>query len=91
MSEFVMTNPQATANLVIDLLRQLPAIERLKVISTVLPEAEHELEEQFAPQTVSKRESLRGLWKHFNIDLSAEDIDEVRKEVWKNFPREDIV
>lgn len=34
------------------------------------------------------RESLRGLWK--GVDISAEDIDEARREMWGNFPREDI-
>jgi hypothetical protein len=31
---------------------------------------------------------LAGLWE--GVSISAEDIDEVRREVWKNFPREDI-
>ncbi|MDQ3181087.1 MAG: DUF2281 domain-containing protein [Acidobacteriota bacterium] len=34
------------------------------------------------------RKSLRGLWK--GVDISAEDIDEARREMWGNFPREDI-
>jgi len=36
------------------------------------------------------RKSGRGLWADSNIDLSAEDIDEARREVWKNFPRSDF-
>ena len=32
--------------------------------------------------------SLRGLWKGHGISISAEDIDEARKEMWGNFPRE---
>lgn len=34
------------------------------------------------------RRSLRGIWK--NVDISAEDIDEARREMWGNFPREDF-
>lgn len=33
-------------------------------------------------------ESLEGMWK--GVDISAEDIDEARREMWGNFPREDI-
>ena len=32
--------------------------------------------------------SPRGLWAEFDIDISAEDIRELRREMWKNFPRE---
>lgn len=35
-----------------------------------------------------KVKSLEGLWK--NVDISAEDIDEARHEMWGNFPREEI-
>jgi hypothetical protein len=41
-----------------------------------------------APKT--PRKSLRGLWAEFNIDISDEDIAELRREMWGNFPREDI-
>lgn len=32
--------------------------------------------------------SLQGLWN--GVSISAEDIDEARREMWGNFPREDI-
>jgi hypothetical protein len=31
-----------------------------------------------------------GMWADFDIDISEEDIAELRREMWKNFPREDI-
>ncbi|MBE2269989.1 MAG: hypothetical protein IAE80_17255 [Anaerolinea sp.] len=34
------------------------------------------------------RKSLYGLWE--GVEVSAEDIDEARREMWGNFPREDI-
>lgn len=34
------------------------------------------------------RKSLKGLWK--NVDITAEDIDEARREMWGNFPREEL-
>jgi hypothetical protein len=32
--------------------------------------------------------SMRGILKHTGISISAEEIDEARKEMWGNFPRE---
>ncbi len=34
--------------------------------------------------------SLYGLWANRGIDITEEDIDEIRQEMWGNFPREDI-
>jgi len=34
------------------------------------------------------RHSLRGLWKDLNIDITEEDIAQVRREMWGNFPRD---
>ena len=39
-------------------------------------------------QPRKSRESGRGLWADLNIDLSAEEIDEARRDMWKNFPRD---
>lgn len=33
---------------------------------------------------------LRGMFAHLGIHISAEDIDEARREAWAGFPREDI-
>jgi hypothetical protein len=32
--------------------------------------------------------SPEGLWAEFDIDISAEDIAALRREMWENFPRE---
>ena len=34
--------------------------------------------------------SVEGLWADLGISLSAEEIEENQREMWKNFPREDI-
>ena len=41
-------------------------------------------------ETASKKpkRSLLGLWE--GVSVSKEDIDEARREMWSNFPREDI-
>ena len=74
-----------TADMVLEMLRQLPPRERIRVIARALPEAERGLPAQPRPL-----KSLRGLWKDLHFDISAEEIDEARREAWANFPREDI-
>jgi hypothetical protein len=34
--------------------------------------------------------SVKGLWADLGISLSTEAIEENQREMWKNFPREDI-
>jgi len=34
--------------------------------------------------------SPRGLWADLDINISEEDIAELRREMWKDFPRDDI-
>jgi hypothetical protein len=34
------------------------------------------------------RNSLRGLWKDLNIDISEKGIAEARREMWGNIPRD---
>lgn len=33
---------------------------------------------------------LRGLWKDLDVDVSPEDIDDARREMWGCLPRDDI-
>ena len=34
--------------------------------------------------------SLCGAWSDLGVDLTAEDIDEARREAWAEFPRRDV-
>lgn len=36
------------------------------------------------------RKSGRGLWAGLDVSLPAEQIDELRREMWMNFPRDDV-
>ncbi len=74
-----------TPDTVLENLRQLPPSEWLRVIAQALPEVERELQELTRPL-----ESLRGLWKELEFDISVEEIDEARREAWTDFPRGDI-
>jgi putative lipoic acid-binding regulatory protein len=80
------TTSKVTVDQVVGMFRKLSFRERLKVIAIVVPEMEQDLPEK----KLLKRKSLRGLWKDLNVHLTAEDIDQARKEMWANFPREDI-
>ena len=64
-----------TADMVLEKLRQLPPHARLRVMAQALPEVERELQGPTYPLR-----SLRGLWKGLGFDISAEEIDEARRE-----------
>ena len=36
------------------------------------------------------RRSLKGLWADLEVNISADDIADARREMWGGFPREDI-
>jgi hypothetical protein len=69
---------------ILDAVRALPQDKK----KGVLDHAEH-LRWQEA-HLRSPRKTGRGLWADLKVDLSAEEIDEARQEMWKDFPREDI-
>lgn len=41
-------------------------------------------------QSAKPKKSLYGLWADQGIDISTEDIENARREMWGNFPRDDI-
>lgn len=65
--------------------RQLSPSDKARLLEDISAELRREL----AQATVQKpRQSLLGLWE--GVSISEEDIDEARREMWGNFPREDI-
>lgn len=69
---------------VLKLTEQLSPLDKIRLIERVAPQLERDLQAiQEQP-----RHSLRGLWR--GLSLSAEDIDQARREAWANFPRADI-
>ncbi len=44
--------------------------------------------EEAEPTPSKPRRSLLGLWE--GVHITDEDIEEVRREMWKNFPRDDF-
>ena len=69
---------------VLELVDQLSPLEKVRLIEHVTPQ----IRQVVASAPPIPRESLRGLWKGLNI--TDEDIAEARREMWGNFPREDI-
>jgi hypothetical protein len=77
-----------TLEQVISLARQLPPVEKIRLIERIAPEIEHDLRAGIRPPRV--RKSLLGLCADLGPAPSAEEIDEARREMWESFPREDI-
>ena len=71
---------------IVTLAENLPTLEKVRLVERVMATLETDLSES---KKTPKR-SLLGLWADLNVDISAEDIDEARREMWGNFPREDI-
>ena len=65
-------------------VRQLSPVDKARLIERLVPDIERELR---AVET-TPRKSLMGLWRGLNI--TEEDIEEARREMWSDFPREDI-
>jgi hypothetical protein len=70
-----------TLDEVLQLAAQLSPVDKVRLIERIAPQIEREL-------TPTPRESLRGIWQGLNI--TEEDIAEARREMWGNFPRQDI-
>lgn len=68
---------------ILERVRALPPEKREEVLKFA-----DSLSEPLKPKPPLR--SPRGLWADFDIDISEEDIAELRREMWKNFPRDDI-
>ena len=68
----------------LDLVKQLSPLDKARLIERIFPDIERELK----AARPTPRRSLRGLWQ--GLDITEEEIAEARREMWSNFPREDI-
>ncbi|HWE39105.1 MAG TPA: hypothetical protein VG406_21330 [Isosphaeraceae bacterium] len=77
----------ATLEQVRNLARGLGPRDKLKLIDDLARQLIEEV-----PPAPAKHPfpSMRGALAHLGPGPSAEEIDEARREAWKNFPREDI-
>ncbi|MBL8164188.1 MAG: hypothetical protein JNJ61_19535 [Anaerolineae bacterium] len=74
------------------LAQNLSDLDKIRLIEALMATFRHKLEQETESEPPKARRSsygtLAGLWE--GVSVSAEDIDEARREMWKNFPREDI-
>ena len=79
-----MSSQQATVDEVMELVETLSPLERVRLVERVMTTLEHEL----TREDYAEKRSLIGLWQ--GTTVTEQDIDEVRKEMWGAFPREDL-
>lgn len=68
---------------ILDAVRLLPFDKQQEVLAHVTS-----LRDDTTPKKPFR--SVKGILAGRGIAISSEDIDEVRQEMWKDFPREDI-
>jgi hypothetical protein len=67
------------------LAEQLSLTDKVRLIERIAPQIERDIARSARD---GKRTTLRGLWK--GVDITEEDIESVRTEIWGGFPRESI-
>jgi hypothetical protein len=70
---------------IVEQARQLSPLDRVRLVEQVMEIVKVDVEDRLPKKP---RRSLLGIWE--GVDVSEEDIDEARREMWGNFPREDI-
>lgn len=71
---------------VLELVKQLPPRDKVRLIAWVAPQIEDEL----VTTQPRQRKSLWGLCRDLGPAPAASEIDAVRREIWADFPRQDI-
>ncbi|MBN1876893.1 MAG: hypothetical protein JXA33_21905 [Anaerolineae bacterium] len=69
---------------VLPLIQQLSLVDKVRLIEQITPQIQRDLRLMSSTQ----RRSLYGLWR--GLDITEDDIAEVRREMWQSFPRGDI-
>lgn len=69
---------------IIQLAKQLSPVDQVRLIEEIAPRIKREL----AKEKIRPRKSLRGLWR--GLDITADDITDMRQEIWSDFPREGV-
>ena len=68
---------------ILEAVRALPAEKQREVLN-------HAARLRDEAGRKSPFKSVRGLWADLGVSLSAEDLDELQRDLWRNFPRQDI-
>lgn len=68
---------------ILEQAQQLSPSEKARLLADISASLQADLRTSGQP-----KRSLLGIWE--GVDISAEDIDQARDEMWGKFPREDI-
>ena len=81
-----MADAQPNLDELVQLAKELSPADQLRLVERLLPDLEVKVE------TVGKKplRSSYGALADLGAAPSAEEIDEVRCQMWRNFPRDDI-
>ncbi|HMV49253.1 MAG TPA: hypothetical protein PLD20_05895 [Blastocatellia bacterium] len=84
-----MSTAEITMDQIVNMAKMLKPAEREQLISRLkgLLESSSIKSE---PESLTPRRPLRGMLADLGPAPSAEDIDEAKREMWGNFPREDF-
>lgn len=69
---------------ILELTQGLSLLDKVRLVERMMPQIEHEL----ASIAKTPKRSLLGICADLGPAPSAETIDEARREMWRNFPRE---
>lgn len=83
-----MNDHRITLADILPLAKQLTPLEKVRLIEEVVPDLEASLE-ALSTRRVSLQ-SAYGVCADLGPAPSSEDLDAIRKEMFKNFPREDV-
>ncbi|MGH9844066.1 MAG: hypothetical protein ACREEM_35495 [Blastocatellia bacterium] len=84
-----MNTAEITIKQILGMAQRLKPGEIAQLISHLATRIGNDLEES-AKQPPPQRRSLYGALADLGAAPSAEEIDEARREMWANFPREDF-
>ena len=68
---------------ILDVVRALPADKQQEILSHAA---------RLRDESIKRKpfKSVKGLWADLGVSLSASEIDQNQREMWKNFPRDEI-
>lgn len=73
---------------IINEIENLPVEKQQEVLKFVKSLHHSKPDEKSETAQKEPRRSLKGLWADLDIDITDEDIHELRREMWANFPRD---
>jgi len=77
-------NETVTLEKVLILAEQLSLVDKVRLIEWLAPRIQQERRDRRS----AGRRPLRGVWR--GLDITEEEITEARRQMWENFPRQDV-